>query len=626
MATLSQQTPATPNSADDIVALRADLISKMITHASKIQKAYKKNPDNIILQSLDTELKQLSSYIKSTSVIQDSRLSEFSSILNDIIVAPDQPDVQPESAAPKEPVAPEEPQQQVASTPQEPVVQPEPEPVASQETQGNILDSSDEGDNLLGLDLEGMLGDIISEDSDSSGLSTEQDDFILRIDGDKIVLKIDDELEKGLDEEAKMFEVEKYFRNKEYFKALTVALALNIRFKQGVGRRSDAIVKRQDDVIFQSNYMIAYDYLGKMKTTKGDQRIENQLLAIMHLYAALDQEPIAGQEKVRAEMKSVIEKMIERERAGGQAFIKAGFFKKINVPSPEDKAQKSLYWKDRSVDEADALKKEFYLLMTFASDLTYYPYQIALANFYVETNRLDEACRYIQIPLPLIKEEGLDFMTKLKQKNSEYAESFIERRIASDINQLRNKLDQPDPKEMNETDPAARKRMASMRFRKFLDMWTMWQKQLDMMSKDVLYKTSTLRMEYLKAFIDLYQYTLSHYPNAILDDYQSRYKSTDVRGVQNPNIITYIDFNFRYCVVPDDMSVSGLSLESSPEAEEMFESLCRSVVEQFNIEIGLSNKDLGAATTKVDLDVEHLVKAMGSMGYKFESQVVLTRS
>jgi len=49
------------------------------------------------------------------------------------------------------------------------------------------------------------------------------------------------------------------------------------------------------------------------------------------------------------------------------------------------------------------------------------------------------------------------------------------------------------------------------------------------------------------------------------------------------------------------------------------------VVEYFNIEIGLSNKELGAAKTKVDLDSEHLVKAMSKMGYKFEANPILTK-
>lgn len=621
MATISQKTPASPRSAEEVVALRADLMSKMVKYSDKVQNALGKNKENVILQTLDTELQQISAYIRSNSVIPDNRLAEFVGILDDIISSADQPVVQPESSsAPKSKPEPQHKEPQEIVTKEESA---KVEEVQAASTENFLEDSSSQEDNLLGLDLESMLGDFLSEESQAPGFTTEEDDFILRIDGDKIVLKIDEELEKGLDEEAKMFEVEKFFRNKEYFKALTVALALNIRFKQGVGRRSDAIVKRQDDVIFQSNYMIAYDYLAKMKNTKGDERVENQLLAIMHLYAALDQEPLAGQEKVRMDMKSIIEKMLERERAGGQAYIKAGFFKKINVPSPEDKAQKSLYWKDRATSEQDSLKKEFYLLMTFASDLTYYPYQIAMANFYIDTNRLDEACRYIQIPLPLIKEEGLDFLLKLKQKNSEYAEKFIERRLSSDIAQLRNRLDQPDQKEMNETDPGAKKRMASMRFRKFLEMWNMWQKQLDEMPKEVLFKTSTLRLEYLKAFVDLYNYTVKHHPNAILDDFLSRYKTTDVRGVQNPNIITFIDLMFRYAIVPDDMSVGGLSVEG--EAEEMFESLCRSVVEYFNIEIGLSNKELGAAKTKVDLDSEHLVKAMSKMGYKFEANPILTK-
>ncbi|ACF14904.1 hypothetical protein Ctha_2455 [Chloroherpeton thalassium ATCC 35110] len=603
MATIAQKT----SNADGGFEKRAELIAKIMENSAAIQSALSRNAQNVYLQTLDKEAKLIGDYINSSSISND-RVEDFLNVLSEVIQSAQQPAVvKPESETPKpQPVATPQPA-------------PEPAPVA----EDFLAEEESNTDNLLGLDLEGILGDVLSDGSHASSVfSTDQDDVIFRVDGDKIVLKADDELEKGLDEEAKMFELEQFFKNKEYLKALTVALALNIRFKQGVGKRSDAIVRRQDEVIFHSNYMIARDYLGKIKNSKGDQKVENQLLAIMHLYAALDQNPLPGQEKYRTEMKSVIEKMVERERTGSQAYIKAGFFKKINVPSPEDKASKSLYWKDKANEEPDVLKKEFYLLMTFASDLTYYPYQIALANFYVDTDRLDEACRYIQVPLPLIKENGLDFMLKLKQKNPEYADKFIERRVISDINQLKTKLEQPDPKELEERDPEKREKMEKLRFKKFLEMIDMWQKQLDAMKTDVLYKSSNLRLEYTKAFVDLVNYARQNNPNAILEDYIARYGSTDVKSIQNPNILNYIDFCFRYSIVPDEKSLGGLAVEG--EAEEKLESLGNSIVEYFNLHVGISNKDKSAAKTKVDLDTEHLAKSMQEMGYNFYSVPVLS--
>jgi hypothetical protein len=531
--------------------------------------------------------------------------------------------VVPEPKQP-EPVQPKQPEFKQPEPMQEEPAQWQPEVQAAQPKMMEEHEEAGIADNLLGLDLEQMLGDILTDESSASNFITEQQDF-MRIDGDKIVFTVDEELERGLDEEAKMFEVEKNFREKQYFRALTAALALNIRFEQGLARRrSDAIVRRQDDIIFQSNYLIANDYLEKVKESKGDERVENQLAAIMHLYAALDQNAQPGQEKKRLEMKSVIEKMINRDRAGGQAYIKAGFFKKVNVPAPEDKPSKSLYWKDKAVSEKDQIKKEFHLLMTFASDLTYYPYQIALANFYIEVDRLDEACWYIQIPLPLIKEEGLDFLLKLKGKNSSYADNFINRRFASDMSLLRTRLEQPDEKELSEPDPDKQAQMAKMRFRKFVETISLWQKQLDVMKTDVAFGSSTLRTEYARAFAELVKYFEQIQPNGILDEFLAKYKSADVRSTQNPNILNYIDFSFRYCIRPDEKSAAGLIVEG--EAEERLENLCKSVVDYFNNEIGVTSKDNKTVFTKVNLDTEHLIKSMQSLGYKFESMPVLTRA
>jgi len=262
-------------------------------------------------------------------------------------------------------------------------------------------------------------------------------------------------------------------------------------------------------------------------------------------------------------------------------------------------------------------------LMTFASDLTYYPYQIALANFYIEVDRLDEACRYIQIPLPLIKEEGIDFLQKMKRKDSKYADDFIERRFVSDVSYLQARLEQPDEKELNEPDPDKQVQMARMRFRKFIETIDLWQKQLDGMKVDVAYKSSTLRIEYVKAFSELVKYAAQIRPNGVLDEFLAKYRGTDVRSIQNPNIPHYIDFSFRYCIRPDEKSAAGLAVEG--DAEERFEGLCKSIVDYFNNEIGVASKDNKTSVTKVNLDTEHLVKAMAALGYKFECTPVLTR-
>lgn len=79
-------------------------------------------------------------------------------------------------------------------------------------------DSDGGGDNVLGLDLESVLGDILADEKAAAAIFNTNTEDLLRIDGDKIILEIDEELEQGIDEEAKMFEVEQHYRNKDYFK------------------------------------------------------------------------------------------------------------------------------------------------------------------------------------------------------------------------------------------------------------------------------------------------------------------------------------------------------------------------------------------------------------------------
>lgn len=475
----------------------------------------------------------------------------------------------------------------------------------------------------LGLDLDSILGDVLSNEQQAAAVFSTSDEGLLRIDGDRIILEVDEELEQGIDEEAKMFQANDYYKNKDWFNALVVALALNIRFKQGVGKRSDAIVRRQDEILFECNYHIAVDHLNKVKTTRGDEQIENKLAAIMHFYTALDQTPLKGQEQYREKAKQVIDSMVTRDRAGGQAYIKAGFFKKIEVPSLEDKAQKAFYWKERAANEKDPVRKEFYLLMTFASDIGYFPYQLALANFYLETGRLDEACRYIKVALPLVRDEGADFLRAVHKRDSAYADRFIERRLKSDLRQLRTRLEQPDAKEASEKDPARKAQMEKQRIRRFFETVDLWEKQMESMKADVPFKDTTLRIAYMNALIELMEEVSKRMPGAIVQHYLDRYKTTEVRSTQNPNILNFIDFCFKHSIVPDEKTVHGLVVEG--DAEVKLDKLMKTVVEYFNTEIGILNKSLPEVKANVARDVNELVRAMQLQGYKFKSTPVLTK-
>ncbi|RFM23929.1 MAG: hypothetical protein D0433_08370 [Candidatus Thermochlorobacter aerophilum] len=585
-------------------ALRAKLVEKLLSNVVDLEQALKADSNNSFLRTLYEEQKKLLDYVKNSS-ISDSTLKEYLGILDE--VAKERQKQEATSTTPKTIAA----KATAATTP-------------AQSSSSILDDSSDAGaDNILGLDLEGVLGDILADEKAVATVFNTDTEDLLRIDGDRIVLEIDEELEQGIDEEAKMFEVEQHYRNKDYFKALAVALALNIRFKQGVGKRSDAIVRRQDEILFECNYRIGYDHLEKAKMTKGDEQVEHKLSAIMHFYNALDQQVLPGQEKLRQDMKAVIDKLIEREGVGGPAYIKAGLFKKIKVPAPEDKAQKSFYWKEKALQEVDLTRKEFYWLMTFASDINYYPYQIALANFYLEVNRLDEACRYIKVPLPLVENDGVDFLLTLRKKDAAYAEKFMERRFKSDTAQLRSRYQTPDKKELSAKDEAERIKLENQRFKKFIDTIDLWQKRMDAMKADVPFRNSTLRIEYTKAFAEILQEANKVRPDLIVRDFIERYRSTDVRSTQNPNILNFIDFSFRYAITPDEKSSTGLVVEG--EAEAQLDVLSKAVLDYFNAEIGVSTKSIAETKQRLTQETEKMVKAMKELGYKFERMPILTK-
>ncbi len=585
-------------------ALRAKLVEKLLSNVVDLEQALKADSNNSFLRTLYEEQKKLLDYVRNSS-ISDSTLREYLVILDE--VAKERQKQEATSTTPKTIAA----KAIVATTP-------------AQSSSSILDDSSDAGaDNILGLDLEGVLGDILADEKAVATVFNTDTEDLLRIDGDRIVLEIDEELEQSIDEEAKMFEVEQHYRNKDYFKALAVALALNIRFKQGVGKRSDAIVRRQDEILFECNYRIAYDHLEKAKTTKGDEQVEHKLSAIMHFYNALDQQVLPGQEKLRQDIKAVIDKLIEREGVGGPAYIKAGLFKKIKVPAPEDKVQKSFYWKEKALQEVDLTRKEFYWLMTFASDINYYPYQVALANFYLEVNRLDEACRYIKVPLPLVENDGVDFLLTLRKKDAAYAEKFMERRFKADIAQLRSRYQTPDKKELSAKDEVERTKLENQRFKKFIDTIDLWQKRMDAMKADVPFRNSTLRIEYTKAFAEILQEANEVRPDLIVRDFIERYRSTDVRSTQNPNILNFIDFSFRYAITPDEKSSTGLVVEG--EAEAQLNVLSKAVLDYFNAEIGVSTKPIAETKQRLTQETEKMVKAMKELGYKFERMPILTK-
>ncbi|MBC8042161.1 MAG: hypothetical protein IAF08_01835 [Rhizobacter sp.] len=616
MATLTQKS----SEAQETAAQRAELVSKLIANSSDIERYVQQNGDNVYLQTLDAERKKLLAFIEGSSI--DSRkLKDYIGILDNAIHSAQQTQVVMPEPVPVKPTPKPAAATPATSAPKEHIG-----------NTGNVfaMDGEDVdhgiGDNLLGLDLEGVLGDILSDSTSiSAAFDTDQSDDAIRIDGDRIVLTIDEELENSIDEEAKMFETEQAYRAKDYFKALVVALALNIRFKQGVGKRADSIVNRQDEIIFESNYRIAYDYLEKAKASKGAEQTDYKLSAIMHLYASLDQRSRTGQEKLRDDMKTVIDKMVEKERAGAgsKAYMKTGMFSKVDVPTIDDKVSKSLYWNDKAKSEKDLVKREYYMLMAFAMDINYYRYQIALANFYIEINKLNEACRYINIPLPVVENDGIDFLISLQKKNSEYANKFIERRFASDLKQLRARLEQPDEKELKEKDPVKKENLTAARYKKFVDTIDLWQKRMDAMKSEVLFRKTTLRIEYTKAFIEMVDLANQTRPGAVIQDYINRYKGSDVRSMQNPNIVNCIDFIFRYSITPDEKSVGGLAVEG--DAEKKFEDLCKSLVDYFNIEIAASNKDLLDAKRMVGSNTETLMLSMKGLGYKFEKTPALTK-
>jgi hypothetical protein len=575
-----------PTDAKTGAALKANFLNKLLEHGSTIEQAAAKNPQNSNLQVLNQWQQSASSLSASQIMLTDAQINQLLAIMDEAV----------RSAAPTPKAAP--------------TVKPTASPSSSESS----------SDNVLGIDLDDALGDALSDPSFFENSQQQNDRF--SVDGDKIVMKIDEELEQGIDEEAKMMQADLAFRGEKYYEALIPALELNIRFKQGIGKRQDVIVKRQDEIIFVSNYKVALTYLESAKTAKGDQQTEYKLRAIMHFYAALDQNALPNQEKDRDTIKLIIDKIITVDR-GGQAYIKTGIFSKLSVPAPEDKATKSLYWEEQSKKEKDPTRKEFCLLMTFGSDLGYYKYQIELANFYVQNGKVSEGCRYIKVPLPVIEDEGMAFLNLVRTKDAAFADKFIERRFASDIKLLDARL-LPDEEELNDKLPDRRAQAEEKRFSKAVETVVLWQQRMDLMKQDLPFRNSTLRSEYIKAFSGFLERLEAKRPNTTVNQTLAKYAITNLRNAQNPVVVQFIDFHFRYAIQPDAKNLEGLSVEG--ESENKFLDLCNVMLDHFDAENGDGRKNINETKKAVVTATDALMKAMQQQGYKFVKTPKLVKS
>ncbi|MFN3394970.1 MAG: hypothetical protein ACK424_10475, partial [Candidatus Thermochlorobacter sp.] len=225
--------------------------------------------------------------------------------------------------------------------------------------------------------------------------------------------------------------------------------------------------------------------------------------------------------------------------------------------------------------------------------------------------------------LPLVENDGVDFLLALRKKDPEYADKFIERRFKSDMKQLRARYETPDKKELSAKDEYERAKLENQRFKKFIDTMDLWQKRMDAMKADVPFKNSTLRIEYTKAFAEILQEANKVRPDLVVRDFIERYRSTVVRSLHNPNIFNLIDFSFRYAVTPDEKSITGLVVEG--EAEAKLDTLSKAVLEYFNSEIGVSSKSTAETKQRVTQETEAMVKAMKGLGYRFERMPILTK-
>lgn len=410
----------------------------------------------------------------------------------------------------------------------------------SQANQPLKNDSNDDFLSSLGLDIgefaEG-IGDFISDqpqvsEVDERGANIRQTDS-------GIELTIDEELDSQIDEEAKMFLADKHFRANEFYEALIPALELNIRVRQGRSKRDDVLVKRQDEILFESNFQLGKQHLASTKKTSGEMALHHRLMALMHLYGAIDQSFQIGQEAKRKEIGLLWKDLIYGYRFG-QYYMKSGLFSKITVPGPEDNSSKAEFWSFLGVNENEKLAKEMYMLMAYSYDLSYYRYQVRLANHYLENNRIREGTKYIQLSIPQIEDDGMKFLQTLQKKNQSEFDLFVNKEFTRDIKKLTTFESEKN-------------------YKKLFDYMNEWRFRLTGMTADAPYKTSTVRLEYLKAFQRLIDEMMRVNPNIFVDQTLAEYKSSNLAN-KVPFVQEFVYAQLFYSLEMNEKAKTGMNV------------------------------------------------------------------
>lgn len=394
------------------------------------------------------------------------------------------------------------------------------------------------GDDFLsGLDLgefEGVVGDFIAEQPTAAAA----EEAIQSKDG-KIELTIDEELDSQIDEEAKMFLADKHFRAGEYYEALIPALELNIRVRQGRSKRDDVLVKRQDEILFESNYQVGMRNLAQAAKVSGVLKNNFRILALLHLYVAIDQRSLPEQNEKRRKIKEVLRGLIAGSRVG-QFYMKTGMFSKLAIPGPDDTGTKAEIWSYLGEKETEKVAKELYQLLAYNYDLSYYRYQISLAKYYVGVNRTREGTRYIQIPIPLTEEEGMSFLADLRKKDQKEYELFVERSLKNDFKRLHKLSEEKD-------------------YFNLTELINDWRRRINNMKTDVPYGTTTLRLEYLNRFVKLFDDILASNPNQFTDDLLVLYKNSSLTN-KFPIIQEFVFFHLYFSFEMNDKTKGGVNI------------------------------------------------------------------
>lgn len=442
----------------------------------------------------------------------------------------------------------------------------------------------------LGLDLgdfEGAVTDFIAEQP-----TTDTDETVQSEKDGTLGFKIDDELDSAIDEEAKMFLADKHFRAGEFYEALIPALELNIRVKQGRTKRDDVLVKRQDEILFESNYQMGKKYITQAEKASGEIKVHYKIMALMHLYVAIDQRYQKGQEVKRKDITTILKTLIAGTRVG-QFYMKTGPFSKIGIPAPEDNGTKAEFWSYMGTAETDKVAKELYMLLAYNYDLSYFRYQIRLANYYAEQNRVREGIRYIQIPIPFIEEDGIVFIANLKRKSPAEFDLFVNKSFKNDIKRLNDLVEKKNDFLLLET-------------------ITDWRRRINNMKSDAPYGDSTVRLEYLKAFSrivhDITKTDPNHFTNSLLSDYKNNILTNKLPLVQE-FIFTHLYFSLEL----NDKTKGGVNIYDVDSVN--FTALCYAVDECYRYH---SNPE---AAKKANISIDTLNMTFSKSLKKFETSL-----